>query len=41
MESKDEDISFLKDDTWLKNFAFLTVITHHLSELNAKLQGKD
>ena len=41
MESKGEDISFLKNDTWLNDFAFLTNITHHLSELNVKLQGKD
>lgn len=40
MESKNQDASFLKDDTWLNDFAFLTDITHHLSELNVKLQGK-
>ena len=41
MKSKGQDISFLKDDAWLNDFAFLTDITHHLSELNVKLQGKD
>ena len=41
MESKGPDISFFKDDAWLNDFAFLTDITHHLSELNVKLQGKD
>ena len=41
MESKGQDISFLKDDAWLNDFAFLTDITHHLSELNVKRQGKD
>ena len=40
MESKSQDISFLKDDTWLNDFTFLTDITHHLSKLNVKLQGK-
>ena len=41
MKSKGQDNSFLKDDAWLNDFAFLTDITHHLSELNVKLQGKD
>ena len=41
IESKGQDISFLKDDAWLNDFAFLTDITNHLSELNVKLQGKD
>uniref|UniRef100_H2ZD91 Uncharacterized protein n=1 Tax=Ciona savignyi TaxID=51511 RepID=H2ZD91_CIOSA len=41
MESKGQDISYLKDDAWLNDFAFLTDITHHLSELNVKLQGKN
>ena len=41
IESKGQDISFLKDDAWLNNFAFLTDITNQLSELNVKLQGKD
>ena len=41
MESKGQDISFLKDIAWLNDFAFLTDITHHLSELNVKLQRKD
>ena len=41
MKSKGQDISFLKDEAWLNDFAFLTDITHHLSELNVKLQGKD
>ena len=41
MESKGQDISFLKDDAWLNDFAFLADITHHFSELNVKLQGKD
>ena len=29
MERKGQDISFLKDDAWLNDFAFLTDITHH------------
>ena len=41
MESKSQDISFPKDDTWLNDFAFLTDITNHLSKLNVKLQEKN
>ena len=31
MESKHQDVSYLNDDDWLNDFAFLTDITHHLS----------
>ena len=40
MESKSQNISFLKDNTWLNDFDFLTDVTHYLPKLNVKLQGK-
>ena len=41
MKNKNQDVSFLNDDEWLNDFAFLTDINHHLFELNIKLQGKN
>ena len=40
MESKHQNVAFLRDENWLNDLAFLTDITQHLSELNLKLQGK-
>lgn len=41
MAEKEQDISFFSDNEWLNDLAFLTDLTHHLSDLNIKLQGKD
>ena len=40
MTIKGKDASFLDDDQWLNDLAFLVDITKYLMELNLKLQGK-
>ena len=40
LEMKNEAVPLLADATFQRNLAFLTYITHHLNELNLKLQGK-
>ena len=41
MKSKEKDVSFMEDDQWLNDLAFLVDITKYLAELNVKLQGKE
>ena len=41
MKSKEKDVSFMEDDQWLNDLAFLVDITKYLAELNGKLQGKE
>lgn len=41
MTSKGKNVSFLTDDLWLNDCAFLVDITKHLSDLNVKLQGEN
>ncbi|XP_023311965.1 general transcription factor II-I repeat domain-containing protein 2B-like [Anoplophora glabripennis] len=41
LENKGQEISFLTDEQWLADLAFLVDITKSLSDLNLKLQGKD
>ena len=41
MQSKHHNVTFLNDENWLNDLAFLLDITQHLSELNLKLQGKN
>lgn len=41
MIRKGKDVTFLDNDLWLNDLAFLVNITKFLSELNVKLQGKD
>ena len=40
MKSIHQNVAFLHDNNWLNDLAFLKDITHHLSELNLRLQGK-
>ncbi|XP_012554783.2 general transcription factor II-I repeat domain-containing protein 2 [Hydra vulgaris] len=41
LKIKDKDTSFLENNDWLNDLAFLVDITQMLMELNIKLQGKD
>lgn len=41
LEMKVEDVSVLKDKSWVQDLVFLVDITGLLSELNIKLQGRD
>ena len=41
MKSKEKDVSFMEDDHWLNDLAFLVDNTKYLAELNVKLQGKE
>ena len=41
MESKHQNVAFLSHENWLNDLGFLTHITHHLSDLNLKLQRKN
>ncbi|XP_019350287.1 centrosomal protein 20 isoform X3 [Alligator mississippiensis] len=41
MMNKGKDVSFMDDDAWLNDLAFLVDITKYLADLNIKLQGKD
>ena len=40
MESKHQNVAFICDENCLIDFASITDVAHHLSELNLKLQGK-
>ena len=40
VESKHQNVTFLSNENWLNDLAFLTDITQHLSDLNLKLQRK-
>ena len=40
MESNHQNVAFLSDEIWLKDWAILTDITQHLSELKLRQQGK-
>ncbi|KAI6652455.1 General transcription factor II-I repeat domain-containing protein 2A-like [Oopsacas minuta] len=40
MTIKGKDVSFLDDDQWLNDLAFLVDITKYLADLNLKLQGR-
>ena len=41
MKSKEKDVSFIENEHWLNDLAFLVDITKYLAELNVKLQGKE
>ena len=41
MTIKGKDVSFLDDDQWLNDLAFLVDITKYLADLNVKLQGRN
>ena len=41
METKNENVTFLKDVKWLNDLAFLSDVTQHLAQLNGKLQGRN
>ena len=41
LSDKGKPMEELSDPAWLSDFAFMVDITHHLNELNTKLQGKD
>ena len=38
METKNQNVSFLKDVKWLNDLAFLSDVTQHLAQLNGQLQ---
>ncbi|KAI6657860.1 General transcription factor II-I repeat domain-containing protein 2A-like [Oopsacas minuta] len=40
MTIKGKDVSFLENDQWLNDLAFLVDITKYLADLNLKLQGR-
>ena len=41
METKNQNVSFLKDVKWLNDLAFLSDVTQHLAQLNGQLQGRN
>jgi len=41
MTSKGKDVSFLDDESWLNDLAFLVDLTKFMAELNIRLQGKN
>jgi len=41
MSDKSKDVTFLEDDVWLSDLAFLVDITKYLADLNIKLQGNE
>ncbi|KYO31248.1 general transcription factor II-I repeat domain-containing protein 2A isoform B [Alligator mississippiensis] len=41
MMNKGKDVSFMDDDAWLNDLAFLVDSTKYLGDFNLKLQGKD
>lgn len=41
LSSKGKEVSFLNDNLWLNDLAFLVDVTQFLADLNVKLQGKD
>ena len=41
METKNQNVSFLKDVKLLNDLAFLSDVTQHLAQLNGKLQGRN
>jgi len=41
ISDKRKDVTFLEDDLWLSDLAFLVDITKYWADLNIKLQGKE
>ena len=41
METKNQNVFFLKDVKWLKDLAFLSDVMQHLAQLNGQLQERN
>ena len=41
METKNQNVSFLKDVKWLNDLTFLSDVMQHLAQSNGQLQGRN